>query len=122
MVRARSWVIAIVLLYALGGLVAGSFGVEDFDLQMVAASLITYPLYVLTYLWMKADARERGLDSPAGAIPLVVCLFPVAVTYHLAATRRGWGRGLALLSFLVFMIAVLGINYLAEAFGTWLFA
>ena len=121
MIRARSWAIAIVVLYASSGLVVGSVGGGEYELQVAAVSAITFPLYVFTYLWMKADARERGTASPPGAIPLVVGLFPVAVPYHLVATRRGWRKGLALL-LLVFLFAVLEINYLAESFGSWLFA
>jgi hypothetical protein len=89
-------------------------------MEVALGALIVPPLYVLTYLWIKADSRERATSSPPGAIPLVVGLFPVAVPYYLIATRRGWRKGVSLLWFAGFLLALLVLNGLSAVAGGWL--
>lgn len=120
MVSARNWILAIVVLYTLGGFLAGLSGAGTYEAELAFGAIAVYPLYVFTYLWMKADARERAVASPPGAIPLVPVLFPIAVMYHLLSTRQGWRRGLALLWLLGFTALVLSSSILASMAGEWL--
>ena len=113
MVRARTWSFAIVLLFLSSGLALGGLSDEDTDAALSLSLLVALLLYVLTYLWMKADARERSTPSPPGAAPLIVAMYPLAIPYHLLATRRGWRRGAALLQFLCFVVVAVAVQLLA---------
>jgi len=120
LVRARTWLLAIAGLSTLSGLVAGLLSVEDAESSQGAAFLAFLPIYVLTYLWMKADARERATQCPPGAIPLIVGLYPLAVPYHLLATRLAWRKGTALLWFLGFVSLAFVLNAAAACAGYFL--
>lgn len=117
MIRARTWLFSIAGLSAASGLVAGLLSDESGESALGASFLLLLPIYVLTYLWMKADALERSRDCPPGATPLIVGLYPIAVPYHLLATRSGWRRALALFWFLGFVVLVLVLNSLSAYAG-----
>jgi small neutral amino acid transporter SnatA (MarC family) len=76
------------------------------------------PLYAFTYLWMKADARERARQCPPGATPLIVGFYAIAVLYHLIATRPGLRKATAVLGFLGFVVLVLIVHSLATYIGS----
>ena len=120
MSRAKIWLLAIVVLYALGGFVTGISGSEAYELEVAFATIVVFPLYVFTYLWMKADAEERSIASPPGAIPLVAVLLPIAVPYYLVATRRGWAKALAVLWLLGFVALVVVFSLIASEIGAWI--
>ena len=87
---------------------------------MIVYSIAAWPVYVLTYAWMKADARGRDSIPPPGAIPLIAVLLPIAVPYYLIAMRQRWHKVLALFCLAAYVgIAVMLIN-LGELVGRWL--
>jgi hypothetical protein len=120
--RSRAWLIAIVLLTTVSGLLSGlvlAWG-DSPDHQMGIGALTAVPYYVFTFLWMKSDASERGVSPPPGAMPLVIVLLPVAVPYHLLATRPGWKRAVSLLWFAGFLVLLAAISTIAAMGGAWL--
>lgn len=76
--------------------------------------LAAFPLYALTYGWMKADARERGVSPPAGAIPLIAVLLPIAVPYYLLATRVRWGKLSGICRFMAYTVLVSSLAAIGE--------
>ena len=100
----RSWLIAIALLLLAAGAASGylSHGAGNRDVYAFTA----WPLYLLTFRWMKADARSRSVHPPPGAIPMIALLLPIAVPYYLFATRRSW-RGAASVCLAVLVIGLL---------------
>ena len=120
MVSARTWTFAIILLYTLGGLIVGLAGSSAYESELAFGAIVVVPLYVLTYLWMKADSRERSTPTPPGALPLVVVLLPIAVPYYLVATRRSWRKATALVWLVGFIAIVLALSIFATEAGTWL--
>ncbi len=120
MSRAKFWLLAIAVLYALGGFLLGISGSAAYESEVAFTGIVVFPLYVLTYLWMKADAQERSSASPPGAIPLVAVLLPIAVPYYLIATRHGWGKALAVLGLVGFVVLVVVFSVLASELGAWL--
>ena len=68
------------------------------------------------FAWVKADARERNIDAPAGSALLAALIIPVGVPIYLfraLGLRRGLFGSLKALGFMA--IAVL--TYLAIAAG-----
>lgn len=116
MTSAHKWAVAIAILFTVGGFFAGLVSDGAAGGAEAISGLIVVPLYVLTYLWMKADARERVTSPPPGATPLVVGLLPVAVPYHLIATRRGWRKATALIWLFGFVALNLTL-YVAGAYA-----
>jgi hypothetical protein len=116
-VRARTCLLAIAGLYTLSGLAAGLLSKESSESAQAAATLVFLPIYVFTYLWMKADACETASRCPPGATPLIVGLYPLAVPYHLLATRTGWRKAISLLWFLGFVLLAIALNTAAAYAG-----
>jgi hypothetical protein len=85
--RAKFWLLAIAVLYALGGFLLGISGSAAYESEVAFTGIVVFPLYVLTYLWMKADAQERSSASPPGAIPLVAVL--LQMQYRTISLLRG---------------------------------
>jgi hypothetical protein len=111
----RNWLIAIVLLLLAASGASGyvSHGSGNRDIYTLTA----WMLYVLTFGWMKADAKGRSVQPPPGAIPLIPWLLPIAIPYYLVATRRGW-RGAASLCLAALFVAVLcAVAVLGEYVG-----
>jgi hypothetical protein len=102
-----SWLIAIAFLLLAASAFSGyvSHGTGSREIYTVTAWL----LYVLSFFWMKADAKQRSVQPPPGAIPLIPWLLPIAIPYYLVATRRGW-RGAASLCFAALFVAVLKVH------------
>ena len=122
MISARAWLFSIAGMSALSGLVGGLSTSDQPGSGENAATLIFLPIHVLTYLWMKADSREMATPSPPGATPLIVGLYPVAVPYHLIATRTGWGKATAMLWLLGFVVLLMALNVLTSWLGYFLVA
>jgi len=120
MIRARSWLMVIAGMFAASGFIAGLLSRDDDGSAEFAAMLPVFSIHVLTYLWMKADAREIAIPSPPGATPLIVGLYPVAVPYHLIATRSGWRKAIAMCWMLAFVAVTLALNALATYLGYFL--
>jgi hypothetical protein len=119
---ARAWLGWIWFVVLVSGVASGSPAApEPEEAARIVLGVVVWPIYILTYLWMKADARERTMAPPAGATPLIVFLLPVAVAYYLVATQSGWHKAVALAKFagfvavssVVFVIGVVGCNSLA---------
>lgn len=117
MIRARTWLFVIAGLFASSGFVAGLLSAGIGENHSYAGAAVLMPIYVLTYLWMKADAREHAVQCPPGATPLIVGLYPLAVPYHLIATRPGWRKAVALLWLAGFSALVVALNSLATYCG-----
>jgi hypothetical protein len=116
----RSWLIAIALVLLAAGAASGyiSHGEGNRDVY----SLMVWPIYILTYNWMKADAKQRSFEPPPGALPLIPLLLPVALPYYLFGTRRGW-RGAGSLCIAALVIAGLcAVMLLGEYIGSGLSA
>ena len=64
-----------------------SRGGDRSDWVAIAASLGSYVVPVICYLWCKADSAARAARVPAGAIPLMAVLVPIGWAYYLFATR-----------------------------------
>jgi hypothetical protein len=111
----RSWLIAIALVLLAASGISGyvSHGLGNGDMY----ALIAWPVYVLIFCWMKADARRLGVEPPPGAIPMIPLLLPIAIPYYFLGTRRGW-RGAISLCLVVLVIAVLcAVLLLGEYIG-----
>jgi hypothetical protein len=112
----RSWLITIALLLLAAGVASGyaSHGEGNRDVY----ALMVWPLYVLTYCWMKSDAKRLSVQPPAGAIPMIPLLLPIALSYYLFGTRRGW-RGAGSLCIAALAIASLcALMLLGEYVGS----
>lgn len=117
MIHSHTWLIAIAGLFVLSGFAAGIWSGGSAENAQTAVALAVLPTYVLTYLWMKADARERAAQCPPGATPLIVGLYPIAVLYHLIATRPGWDKAIATLRFLGYAVLVMALHSVATYAG-----
>jgi hypothetical protein len=119
-VEARRWLcgilVAILGTAFISGMVAHGSAVAQLSIYSIAA----WPLYLLTYAWMKADARARGSVPPPGAIPLIPMLLPIAVPYYLLATRRRWRKILAVCFLTGYIGIALLLLGLGEFVGRWL--
>ena len=104
-VEARRWLLGILALVLGAAFIAGVVGRESSDTLRIIYSVATWPMFLLIYGWMKADARARGSPPPPGAIPLVPVLLPIAVLYYLLATRHRW-RKVASVCFLTGYIGI----------------
>ena len=118
--EAHRWLLAILVSISTMAFLSGVVAHGSAEIQMSIYSFAAWPMYLLTYAWMKADARARGSAPPPGAIPLIPVLLPVAVPYYLLATRRRWHKILAV----GFMTGYIGIALvllaLSEFLGRWL--
>jgi hypothetical protein len=116
-VPSHIWLFALAGLLTLSGLIAGVWSDGSGANAQGAAALAVFPIYIFTYLWMKADARERATQCQPGATPLIVGLYPIAVLYHLIATRPGWRKAVAALWFLGFVALLAVLNSIATYVG-----
>jgi hypothetical protein len=119
-VKARRWLLGILAVILSAAFISGVVAHGSPSTQMSIYSFAAWPVYLLTYAWMKEDARARGSAPPPGAIPLIPVLLPIAVPYYLLATRRRWHKILAV----CFLTGYIGITLvllgLGEFFGRWL--
>jgi hypothetical protein len=119
-VAARRWLFGILAVALIAGLISGVVAQGSAATQMSIYSATAWPVYLLTFAWMKADARARGTVPPPGATPLIPVLLPIAVLYYLLATRRRWRKLLAV----CFLSGYVGIGLvllgLGELVGRWL--
>src|SRR5882757_2220163 len=93
--NARRWLLGILTVILSAAFISGVVADGSAGTQMSIYSVAAWPVYLLTYAWMKADARARGSAPPPGAIPLIPVLLPIAVPYYLLATRQRWRKILA---------------------------
>jgi hypothetical protein len=118
--KARRWLLGILAVILSAAFISGVVAHGSAGTQMSIYGFAAWPVYLLTYSWMKEDARARGSAPPPGAIPLIPVLLPIAVPYYLLATRRRWHKILAL----CFLTGYIGITLvllgLGELFGRWL--
>ena len=119
-VKARRWLLGILAVILSAAFISGVVAHGSASTQMSIYSFAAWPVYLLTYAWMKEDARARGSAPPPGAIPLIPVLLPIAVPYYLLATRRRWHK----ISAVCFLTGYIGITLvllgLGELFGRWL--
>jgi apolipoprotein N-acyltransferase len=118
MVSSRSWSIAIIGLFLVAGAIVGASGDTSGELEVAVSGVGAWPLYVLTYLWIKADARERGITPPPGAVALVVPLFALSAPYYLLASRPRWQKLTSLALFVGFVVVVAGAYWAGSIFGS----
>jgi hypothetical protein len=118
--KARRWLLGILTVILSAAFTSGVVADGSASTQMSIYSVAAWPVYLLTYAWMKADARARGSAPPPGAIPLIPVLLPIAVPYYLLATRQRWRKILAvcfLTGYIGIAVVLLGLG---ESFGRWL--
>ena len=119
-VEARRWLCGILAVILSTAFISGVVAHGSAGTQMSIYSIAAWPVYVLTYAWMKADARARGSVPPPGAIPLIPVLLPIAVPYYLLATRRRWRKILAVCFLTGYIGIALVLLSLGEFVGRWL--
>src|SRR5512140_3605513 len=117
---ARRWLCGILSVILITAFISGVVAHGSVGTQMSIYNAAAWPVYLLTYAWMKSDARARGSVPPPGAIPLIPVLLPIAVPYYLLATRQRWRKILAV----SFMTGYIGIAIvllgMGEFVGRWL--
>jgi hypothetical protein len=119
-VESRRWLCGILAVILSAAFTSGVVAHGSAGTQMSIYSVAAWPVYLLTYAWMKADARARGSAPPPGAIPLVPVLLPIAVPYYLLATRRRWRKILAVCFLTGYIGIALVLLGLGEFVGSWL--
>jgi hypothetical protein len=119
-VKARCWLLGILAVILSAAFISGVVAHGSASTQMSIYSFAAWPVYLLTYAWMKEDARARGSAPPPGAIPLIPVLLPIAVPYYLLATRRRWHKILAVCFLTGYIGITLVLLSLGEFFGRWL--
>lgn len=119
-VKARRWLLGILAVILSAAFISGVVAHGSASTQMSIYSVAAWPVYLLTYAWMNADARARGSAPPPGAIPLIPVLLPIAVPYYLLATRRRWHKILAVCFLTGYIAMALVLLGLGEFFGHWL--
>ncbi|MBS0421837.1 MAG: hypothetical protein JSR66_29275 [Proteobacteria bacterium] len=118
--EARRWLFGILVVISSAAFISGMVAHGSADTQMSVYSVAAWPVYLLTYAWMKADARARGSTPPPGAIPLIPVLLQVAIPYYLLATRRRWHKVLSLCLLAGYVGIGLMLLDLGEFVGQWL--
>jgi hypothetical protein len=118
--EAHRWLLGILAVISGAALISGVAAHGSADTQMSVYSVAAWPVYLLTYAWMKADARARGSTPPPGAIPLIPVLLQIAIPYYLLATRRRWHKVLALCFLTGYVAIALVLLIFCEFVGRWL--
>jgi hypothetical protein len=113
----RAALLAILALLLAMGAASGYFAHGSQVVQACVYGVGAWPLYVLTYLWMKADASARSTAPPPGAAPLIPVLLPIAVPYYLLATRRRWHKLLGMVLLLGYISIALAALSIGESSG-----
>jgi len=119
-VAAGRWLLGILALILGAAAISGMVAHGSADTQRLIYGSAIWPMYLLIYSWMKADARARGSPPPPGAIPLILVLLPLAVSYYLLSTRHGWRKVLSVCCLTGYMGVALLLLGLGESFGHWL--
>ena len=104
--RARSWSVIIAAAYFLVAVASGFLSNGIAENQKAVYALFALPLYVGAYCWMKADARERAIQPPPGAIPFIALLPAFAIPYYLVATRQRWRRLVSVVLLAIYVLLV----------------
>ena len=76
--KARRWLLGILAVILSAAFISGVVAHGSAGTQMSIYSFVAWPVYLLTYAWMKEDAQARGSVPPPGAIPLIPVLLPIA--------------------------------------------
>src|SRR5882757_9710343 len=118
--QAHRWLLGILAVISSAAVISGVIAGESPDVQISVYGVAAWPVYVLTYAWMKADARARGSTPPPGAIPLIPVLLQIAIPYYLLATRQRWHKVLALCFLTGYVGIALMLLILGEFVGRWL--
>ena len=105
--KARWWLLTIFTTVAVGGFLAGFLAPWSQLNQRCVFVGAMFPIEVLAFAWMSADARAHGTNPPTGAAPLLVYVMPLAVLYHLLATRVRWRKLVALVCWSVSVVVAL---------------
>jgi hypothetical protein len=119
--RARHWLILIAALVSLAAIASGLVAHLSPEARPNIYVLMALLLQIFTYCWMKADARERDALPPPGAIPLIAAILPVAITYYVMATRRGWHRIVSISALLTYL-SILAVCWITGEWIGWLLA
>jgi hypothetical protein len=114
------WLLGIFAVISSAACISGAVAHGSVDTQMNVYGVAAWPVYLLTYAWMKADARARGSTPPPGAIPLIPVLLQIAIPYYLLATRRRWHKVLALCFLAGYVGICLVLVISGEFVGRWL--
>jgi len=119
-VAAGRWLLGILAIILGAAVISGMVAHGSADTQRTIYGIAIWPMYLLIYAWMKADSRARGSLPPPGAIPLILVLLPLAVSYYLLGTRHRWRKVLSVCCLIGYIgIASLLVG-LGEFCGHWL--
>src|SRR5581483_5576519 len=118
--EADRWLLGILAVISSAAFISGVVAHGSAETQRIVYSTAAWPLYLLTYAWMKADARARGSTPPPGAIPLIPVLPQLAIPYYLLATRRRWHKVLSVCFLAAYVGIALVLLLLGEFLGRWL--
>jgi hypothetical protein len=113
----RRWLYAILAVGLSTGFISGVLAHGSPSTQKIIYGIAVWPLCLLTYAWMKADARTRCCAPPPGAIPLIPVLLPIAVPYYLLASRRGYRKVLVVFFFTGYIGIELVLLVIGESLG-----
>jgi hypothetical protein len=80
------------------------------DALSISLAMTILPTAILLYLWVSADAAERGILMPSGATLLVPFIAIVGVPYYLIRTRP---RGVALWQVPLAVVFATLLNFLS---------
>jgi len=84
--RSRIYLGGIALLSVAGGAIQQALHARA-DAVGVSFAVTILPTAIFLYLWVSADATERGIRMPSGAALLVPLIAIVGVPYYLIRTR-----------------------------------
>ena len=118
--KAQRWLWGVLVVLSSSAVISGIVAHVSADIRMSVYFVAAWPVYVLTYAWMKADARTLGSTPPPGAIPLIPVLLPIAVSYYLLGTRQRWHKVLALCWLTGYVGIAFVVIILGEFIGRWL--
>lgn len=84
--RSYNYLIGVALISIVGGAIQQALYYRE-DAAGVSLAVTFVPIAIFLYLWVGADARERGVPMPLGATLLVPLVALVGVPYYLIRTR-----------------------------------
>jgi hypothetical protein len=86
MKRSRRYLAGIGLVAMAGGAIQQALYAHT-DAVSISLAVTILPTAIFLYLWVSADAAERGIRMPSGATLLVPLVAIVGVPYYLIRTR-----------------------------------
>jgi hypothetical protein len=109
MKRSQSYLIGIAVLAVVEGAIQQMLFAHA-DAARISFAVTIFPTAIFLYLWVKADAAERGLRMPTGATLLVPLIAVIGVPYYLIRSRSLAAASWQIAFAIVFAVS---LNYLS---------